>query len=271
MPRTFVIGDVHGCADELERLLVRLAPRRSDSIVFVGDLVNKGPASVEVVQMARAIGARAVLGNHDDLILRACRARRSRDGDGEFSDGVRRIAKRLTREDEAWLRALPLYLRLPEHHAVVVHGGMLPGIRVEAQRREHLLTMRSVRDDGTASKRIDEGEAWGALWSGRTHAIYGHDAIRGLQRYERATGLDTGCVYGGRLTALVLPEHEIVSVAARREHTEPGRAMAAALTPRRSSTRARTRTRTPKLKRRARQARKAARRREKERRERCAR
>lgn len=232
MARTIVIGDVHGCAGELERLLVRLAPRRGDEIVFVGDLVNKGPASLEVVRIAQEIGARAVLGNHDDLILRAARARRSKTGDDEFSPGVRKIAKELEGEAEAWLRALPLFLRLPEHRAVVVHGGMVPGVRVEDQKREHLLTMRSVRDDGTASKRIDEGEAWGALYRGRTHAIYGHDAIRGLQRHERATGLDTGCVYGGRLSALVLPEHEVVSVAARREYTAPGRAVAAALTPR---------------------------------------
>lgn len=227
MPRTFVIGDVHGCADELERLLVRLAPRKNDEVVFVGDLVNKGPASIEVVAIARELGARAVLGNHDELVLRCCRARRAGD-DEEFADGVRKIAKHLGRDDERWLRALPLYLRLPAHRAVVVHGGMLPGVRPEKQSRVHLLTMRSVRDDGTGSKRIDEGEPWGALWKGRTHAIFGHDAIRGLQLHPRATGLDTGCVYGGHLTALVLPGHEIVSVKAKREYATPGRSLAAA-------------------------------------------
>lgn len=258
MARTIVIGDVHGCADELERLLGRLVLRRSDEIVFVGDLVNKGPGSIEVVRIARELGARAVLGNHDDLVLRACRARRSAAGDEEYAPGVRKIARSLEPEDEAWLRALPLFLRLPEHRAVVVHGGMLPGRRPEDQRREHLLTMRSVREDGSASKRIDEGEPWGALWNGRTHAIFGHDAIRGIQRHERATGLDTGCVYGGRLSALILPDFEIVSVAARREYTAPGGKLSAALAPHREARKHRKRL----AKRRSKAQRKAARRRE---------
>lgn len=234
MARAFVIGDVHGCADELERLLVLLSPRRSDEVVFVGDLVNKGPASAEVVRIARSIGARAVMGNHDDLVLRAARARRTEKGWEDFSPGVRKVVKSLSDDELRWLRSLPLFLRLPEHRAVVVHAGMLPGKKVEEQRRENLLTMRSIKDDGSPSRRVDEGAAWGSLWNGRTHAIYGHDAIRGLQRHARATGLDTGCVYGGRLSALVLPSHEVVSVKARREHTEPSRAVSKALLPKRA-------------------------------------
>jgi diadenosine tetraphosphatase ApaH/serine/threonine PP2A family protein phosphatase len=100
---------------------------------------------------------------------------------------------------------------------VVVHGGLVPGVAVEKQERDHLLNLRSIAADGQPSKRI-EGTPWGALWPGPEQVVYGHDAVRGLQRHPFATGLDTGCVYGRALTALVLPAGELVSVPARRAY-----------------------------------------------------
>ena len=94
---------------------------------------------------------------------------------------------------------------------MVVHGGLVPGIPLEQQTRDHLLNLRSITAEGRPSKRID-GAPWASLWQGPEHVVFGHDAVRGLQRHPFATGLDTGCVYGRELTALVLPAGEIVSV-----------------------------------------------------------
>ena len=97
----------------------------------------------------------------------------------------------------------------------MVHGGLVPGIPIEQQTRDHLLNLRSIKDNGEPSKKI-VGAPWASLWTGPEHVVFGHDAVRGLQRHPFATGLDTGCVYGRELTALVLPTGELVSVPAAR-------------------------------------------------------
>jgi hypothetical protein len=85
-----------------------------------------------------------------------------------------------------------------------------------------LLNVRTVRADGTPSKRPDDGPLWGTLWRGPELILFGHHARRGLQQHPHAIGLDTGCVYGHALTACVLPERRIVSVDAARVYEEPG-------------------------------------------------
>ena len=216
-PRTLVIGDVHGCLDELRALVHKAGVTDDDDVVFVGDLVAKGPDSAGVVSWARERGAAAVLGNHDEHVLRALA------GDQAAKPAHLAVAATLGKADAAWLAALPLWVRPRSGTAagtashLVVHGGMVAGVPVEKQAREHLLTMRSVAADGKPSKRI-EGTPWAAVWPGPEHVVFGHDAVRGLQQHPHATGLDTGCVYGRELTGLLLPAHKLISVAARRAY-----------------------------------------------------
>jgi len=215
--RTVIVGDVHGCLDELVSLAARCgAPGAETRYVFVGDLVAKGPDSRGVVAWARAARAEAVLGNHDAAVVRV------RDPDPEPAPKAHHVAVATTMSDEelAWLAARPLWLVVDGTAAgshLVVHGGLVPGVPLDEQKRKLLLNMRSIRDDGEPSTRI-EGSPWASRWRGPPHVVFGHDAIRGLQRHPFATGLDTGCVYGGALTALVLPKGELVSVPARRAY-----------------------------------------------------
>jgi hypothetical protein len=214
--RTVVVGDVHGCLDELRALAARCGEPGSTRYVFVGDLVAKGPDSQGVVAWARASKADAVLGNHDLAVVHV------RDPDVDPAPKLQHVAVAESMSDEelAWLGARPLWLALdgdaPGSH-LVVHGGLVPGVPLDQQERKFLLNLRSITDDGTPTKKI-EGTPWGALWKGPPHVLYGHDAVRGLQRHRFATGLDTGCVYGGALTAMVLPGGELVSVRARRAY-----------------------------------------------------
>jgi hypothetical protein len=211
--RTIVIGDVHGCLDELLALLARCGYTPADRVVLVGDVVAKGPSSSGVVSWARTNGADAVLGNHDAHALDAYH------GELEVKPHHRAVAASLSAADLDWLEARPLWLRLDDYHEpyIVIHGGLVPGVPIEAQQRDHLLNLRSIADGGRPSKKI-EGHPWASLWRGPAHAVFGHDAVRGLQKYKHATGLDTGCVYGRALTALILPTGELVSEPARRAY-----------------------------------------------------
>jgi hypothetical protein len=214
---TIAIGDVHGCSDELAALIALCAPGRDDRIVLVGDLVAKGPDSRGVLAIVREHAARSVLGNHDAVVLRA-REAAAAGKPVNARPGHAALARELSDADIALLASLPLYLRLPELNALVVHAGLAPGVPLERQERDVLLNVRTVDAAGKPSSRPDAGVLWGTLWPGPELVVFGHHASAGLQQHPHAIGLDTGCVYGGRLSACVLPERRIVSVPARRQY-----------------------------------------------------
>lgn len=226
--RTLVVGDVHGCSEELDALLDALAySPEHDRLVLVGDLVAKGPDSAGVVARARRLGALAVRGNHDEHVLRWWRARKTGQALPELGASHRAVCRALDDEDWRYLASLPTLLRfddaLADRAVLVVHAALDPARPLDAQREEDLLNGRSMRADGSISKRVDEGVPWASRWPGPALVIFGHDAIRKLQRHPHAIGLDSGCVYGGALSGVVLDGDEVrvVSVPARRVHCEP--------------------------------------------------
>ena len=217
--RTLIVGDVHGCLDELQALLSACSVNWSaDRVVLVGDLVAKGPDSQGVVQFARERKIEAVLGNHDAKVLTLAPWAGPLEPAAKTPKHHAKVARTLGLDDWDYLRRLPLYLALPELSTVVVHAGLIAGLPLEQQPRDLMINMRSITPEGQASKRVDAGPPWASLWPGPNHVVFGHDAIRGLQRHPFATGLDSGCVYGRSLTALVLPERRLVSVPACRAY-----------------------------------------------------
>lgn len=202
--RTVIVGDVHGCAEELAALRERVArldgpPARW---VFVGDLVARGPDTLGVLSQVRELGARAVLGNHEDRLLRVRQAQVKGEKPPHVGPSHADVLKTLSAADWGLLESMPPYLELPEHGVLVVHAGIDPRISPGAQRLDVLTRMRSW-EHGEPSDRFRE-ESWAASYRGEPHVVFGHNARLGLQLHVCATGLDSACVYGGRLSALVL-------------------------------------------------------------------
>jgi Calcineurin-like phosphoesterase len=207
--RTLVVGDIHGCYDELLVLLqmARIGP--GDGIVSVGDLVDRGPKSWEVVDFFRQHPARrrAVLGNHEEKHLRKIRS--------DVDDPSGRIVRAATPAAQYaamldYFGTLPLYLDLPE--ALVVHAGFEPGVSIENQPVK-IMTGRGSQGrpgfDGKSPPWFDDPRM-----DMPKPVIFGHliypEVVRGAR--QNVWGIDTGAAVGGSLTGLLLPEFELLHV-----------------------------------------------------------
>jgi diadenosine tetraphosphatase ApaH/serine/threonine PP2A family protein phosphatase len=196
---TLIVGDVHGCADELQALYELARPAR---VVSVGDLFTKGPDPVGVWRRIQAWGARAVRGNHETALL-------------QDPDRARRLGLPPAALD--WMALLPLVIELEDLGLVVVHGGLHPELGIEGTDRRLATTLRRWPDE-----RDPAAPFWWQLYQGPELVVYGHDAVRGLQDHRpRTLGLDTGCVYGGRLTGYIPEDGALVSVPAARVYKRP--------------------------------------------------
>jgi len=216
--RTIVIGDLHGCFDEAVELLDRLALTSSDRVIFAGDLVDRGPKRPECIDLAKR--HECILGNHEERHLRM----RSRPESALIPDHLetRRV---LEPADYAYFESLPLFLRIPEANAVIVHAGVLPGIPIERQSPSILLHGQSIRPPETKSLWPSKAplgwKFWTNYWKGPERVIFGHTVLDRPLLSEWAVGIDTGCVHGGSLTAVVLPEWKLVSIPARKDYWGP--------------------------------------------------
>jgi hypothetical protein len=234
MPRTLIIGDVHSCADELSDLVDRAALVSGDRVLLTGDLLSRGPKPHAVLKLYRELGARAVVGNHEQRLLDARRARADGEKGPKLSLSHQAIVDKLSSEEWELLEALPLLLDVPEHELVIAHAGIDPRLPLAAQDPWVVTHVRSVDEDGEPSEKW--GTPWATAYAGPKHIVFGHNARKSPQLHPFATGLDTGCVYGGRLTALILPDgagpppvkergDALISVAARAEYSEYGRGL----------------------------------------------
>jgi serine/threonine protein phosphatase 1 len=216
--RTIVVGDLHGCHDEALELLSRLAVTSNDRVIFAGDLVDRGPKPRECVELA--MRHEAILGNHEEKHLQ----QRRRDP-SKLSPDHLRTRDALDDEHYAWLSKLPLFIRIPEADAVVVHAGVLPGRSIEAQLPHTLLHAQCVRPPDTKSywpsKAPPDFTFWTNHWRGPERVIFGHSVLDRPLVTDWAVGIDTGCVHGLALTAVVLPDWTLVSVPARKDWWGP--------------------------------------------------
>jgi serine/threonine protein phosphatase 1 len=214
--RLIAIGDIHGCHAELAEMFDRLQPQRDDRIVLLGDLINRGPDSCRVLDLARAHRCISLMGNHE---LRLLKFRRTGDRKYAKEHDLDTFAK-LRPQDWSYIEDLPLTFEEPELNTVFVHGGFLPDQPWQKQPAEVVTRIQVVTADGKPAKRsaAPAAPAWADLWNGPPFVIYGHTPREEVYKLKWSAGIDTGCVLGGYLTACVLPERRFVQVKARKAY-----------------------------------------------------
>lgn len=208
--RTFVIGDIHGCAAELDRLLKSLRPSAGDVLCFLGDYIDRGPASRQVIDLLLELrggpaGCIFLRGNHEDMLLDFVGLPGGRFGDMYLENGgastlrsyglaPRRgadLIEALPAEHVAFLEALQLTVNVG--NTICVHAGLRPSVPLERQAVEDLLWIRE--------------DFFGAPHSFGKIVLYGHTPRRAVEIVPPyRIGLDTGLVYGGTLSCLHLEE-----------------------------------------------------------------
>ena len=218
MGRTLIIGDVHGCHVELLKLLKQFDPQKEDRIISVGDLINRGPDSGKVLQIAREYGILPVLGNHEIRLLKAQKSGKW----GRLKRRDRITCMAMKQSDWEWMETWPHVISIKSLNALVVHGGFLPDLKWKDQKPRIVTRIQVIDDKGKAAKRseIQNGKAWASTWTGPKHVFYGHTPRESALLHQKATGLDTGCVYGNTLTAVSHPEFKFYKIRARRSYID---------------------------------------------------
>jgi serine/threonine protein phosphatase 1 len=190
----YVVGDVHGCIAELRTLWERLSPTEEDIVVFVGDLVRKGPDSAAVVKFVQSKdNAVSVRGNNEAKIIH----------DRIDTDPFDPVADAL--------ESFPLVVSWED--AMAVHGGVNPTEPLSAHEANDLLEMRSVPPGNSY-----DGPFWFERHDGPPRVFFGHTVLADPFVSDWAIGLDTGCVYGGSLTAYDYRRDELISVPAEQTY-----------------------------------------------------
>ena len=236
--RTIIIGDLHGCADETRALMKKCSVRAEDQVIFLGDLVDRGPDIAECVELAmhreRVQGKPAcILGNHEERHLFYDDIEKKKGQVTVSSPTHAATRKQLKASHYDYFRRLPKYIRLPEFHAVCVHAGVYPGRPIEKQTDRHLLHAQMIRpfdefgnltyEEKTVwASKVPDGETgwgfWTKYWDGPERIIFGHSVLNKPLFTDKVVGLDGGACFGLELWALVLPDWEIVKVKAGPTH-----------------------------------------------------
>ncbi len=231
-----IVGDVHGCHEELTELLDRLGYVEKDGtyghpagrqVVFLGDLVDRGPSTPAVLRTAMAMvsagSALCVPGNHDVKLMRALQGRQVKISHG-LAESLQQLegeTPEFRQDVVAFVDGLISHSVLDDGNLVVAHAGMNEKLQGRAS-----LRVRSFALFGETTGETDEfgfpvRYNWAGEYRGKAMVVYGHTPVPDTEWVNNTICLDTGCVFGGRLTALRYPEKELVSVPARRVYYEP--------------------------------------------------
>lgn len=213
MSKLIIYGDIHGCLDELITLRKKIKVKSEDIEVCVGDIITKGSNSNKTLKFLRKKGIFSVLGNNEDALLKYINEKDKR-ALIKLDEDKKNIVKNLSLKDIEFLNALPYFIQIDRY--TIVHGGLQNYMKLDnlnKRDKDKILRMRYLSPDGNTlikyGNETKKSVFWADMYDGSNgFVIYGHQRFKEPRLSPFAIGLDTGCVYGDKLTALVIEEGE---------------------------------------------------------------
>ncbi|MDE0092325.1 MAG: metallophosphoesterase [Oligoflexia bacterium] len=212
--KTFIVGDVHGCFQEFSALLKKVNYKiETHRLILVGDIINRGPFSLKMLKWVKDNKIEMVRGNHEQAFLTGI----------ETSQWASPLLKQLKEEMTKhvnqwvkWLSSLPFYIE--EKGFVVVHAGLVPKEKPQYSDPHLLMNIRTWDGQGADIKN-ETNPPWYKFYKNKKLVVYGHWAKQGLQVRSNTIGLDSACVYGKKLSGVLLPERTIIQVSALQNYS----------------------------------------------------
>jgi len=212
MHKLIIYGDIHGCYNEFISLRNKINLQKNDVEVCVGDIITKGKDSIKVLDFVIEHNIRSVLGNHEEKLLRYLKHKKTNKKSPITLDvDEQNIVDCLTQKHIKFLEELPLFVKY--ENITIVHGGLQNHMDLNTllkRDKEKLLRMRYLDQDGnylTLNKEDKDSIFWADVYDGNQgFIVYGHQWFNEVKKNKHAIGIDTGCVYENKLTAIVFTD-----------------------------------------------------------------
>lgn len=199
--RTLIIGDIHGCFDELSELISIFNPQYGDKIITVGDVIGKGPKPNECIELLIKLNAQVVMGNHEFFFNERISQNKPLPETYEIDSKY-----------HSWIANLPVKIETDNY--IILHAGFYPPLGFE---KTSVASMIAIRNVIAPDKKI---VPWFDLYKGKKKIYFGHWAELGLEKGSNYMALDTGCVYGKQLTGYIIEEDKFIQVNAKKVYSK---------------------------------------------------
>ena len=234
--KTIIYSDLHGCFNEFKELRAKINPTKDDKEIIVGDILDRGLYSYELLKYIAKNNISSILGNHEYKYIRYKKHQTIFETTGKknpiiLSSDQQKLYKKLTDEDFAYLESLPFFVKID--NLTVIHAGITNEIDLDTAKKrdlEKILWIRkldknqktlSLNDNNSSSK------PWSEYYDGNQgFIVYGHEVFDEVKVDKYSFGIDTGCVYGNKLTALIISNtrnpmknYQVINVKAKKVET----------------------------------------------------
>ncbi len=212
MSKLIIYGDIHGCYDELVQLRQKINPAKDDIEVCVGDVITRGKNSVKTLRYLQNNNIKSVIGNHEDKLIRYLAHQKNlKKNPIKLNEDEQNIINCLNAEDIKYLQNMPLFMRF--NKITILHGGLQNHQKLDnVSKKSHakILRLRYLDEDRnfvSYGQEDDKSIFWADIYDGNQgFIVYGHQNFNEVKVNQHALGVDTGCVYGGELSAAIFKD-----------------------------------------------------------------